>query len=396
MPVFWEMRLLRILPRILIAIVWTLAARACGPRDARPSFLASWEVTTMMTLRLVSRVALAALIPLAIAQPAAAIRILMHGRLDVPAFGDDQFVFEHLEQEFGADNVDYIMGSMAAADGSSANGYDVLFISSTMASGDTRGKYADSPVGIVCDENALIHDNNVGNFMLSDAGGNQNMVDDRQKLRILNPTHPLAAGLSGEITVFKTPVANWWQYGLGDLGTGVSLIADEVLPASDPPPAPQHAIFAADVGAMLRGDGSPGSPMTAAGRRVFFFMSDFGAFDLTDDGFKLFDAAIEWAAAKPTPALVGDYNSNGAVDAADYALWRDGGPLQNEGATPGSATSADYDIWRANFGKAPGSSAGALVVSAVPEPTAGALAQISALLLAAFGRPRGNKWRNPA
>jgi hypothetical protein len=32
---------------------------------------------------------------------------------------------------------------------------------------------------------------------------------------------------------------------------------------------------------------------------VFFFVSDFGFFDLTADGVKLFDAAIDWAAAHP-------------------------------------------------------------------------------------------------
>jgi PEP-CTERM motif len=50
------------------------------------------------------------------------------------------------------------------------------------------------------------------------------------------------------------------------------------------------------------------------------------------------------------PAVTGDYNNNGTVDAADYVLWRKGGPLPNEGATPGSTTPEDYNVWRANFG----------------------------------------------
>ena len=32
----------------------------------------------------------------------------------------------------------------------------------------------------------------------------------------------------------------------------------------------------------------------------------------------------------------GDYNGNFVVDAADYVLWRKGGPLQNEVDTPGT------------------------------------------------------------
>jgi hypothetical protein len=59
----------------------------------------------------------------------------------------------------------------------------------------------------------------------------------------------------------------------------------------------QHAILAADVGARLWGDGETGRPATAAGRRVFIFLSDFGFFDFTADGIKLFDAAIDWSAA---------------------------------------------------------------------------------------------------
>jgi hypothetical protein len=51
------------------------------------------------------------------------------------------------------------------------------------------------------------------------------------------------------------------------------------------------------------------------------------------------------------PLLPGDYNNNGTVDTADYVLWRNGGPLQNEVDTPGTVTQADYDVWRANFGR---------------------------------------------
>jgi len=62
----------------------------------------------------------------------------------------------------------------------------------------------------------------------------------------------------------------------------------------------------------------------------------------------------------------GDYNNNGVVDAADYVVWRNGGPLQNEvtGVTPGTVTPEDYDAWRGRFGNNSGSGAGA-----VPEPT---------------------------
>ena len=63
--------------------------------------------------------------------------------------------------------------------------------------------------------------------------------------------------------------------------------------------------------------------------------------------------------------VAGDYNNNGVVDAADYVLWKNGGTLQND-ATPG-VQPGDYDVWRANFGKTPGSGTG-VEAAGVPEP----------------------------
>ena len=72
--------------------------------------------------------------------------------------------------------------------------------------------------------------------------------------------------------------------------------------------------------------------------------------------------------------LPGDYNQNGTVDAADYALWRDnnGSPtsLPNDD-TPGVAAD-DYSRWRANFGRTVSGGSGAsvgFVGSTAPEPS---------------------------
>jgi hypothetical protein len=58
--------------------------------------------------------------------------------------------------------------------------------------------------------------------------------------------------------------------------------------------------------------------------------------------------------------LPGDYNQNGAVDAADYVVWR-----KNDGSQNG------YNTWRTNFGATwSGSGMGAITsTSAVPEPS---------------------------
>jgi len=301
---------------------------------------------------------------------------LMHGRNAAPSHGDDLFTFNHLESVFGAENVDFMEGLVAAADGSSANGYDVVYISSSMASSNTRGKYEDSPVGIVCSENALIHDNNDGNFMLSDAGGNQdNVLTERDKINIVDPSHPLAAGLSGEVKVFDVPTGNWWQFGRSPLAPGVDLVADVVLDPADPPPEPQRAIFAAERGAALLGDDMPERPAIAAGRRVFFFMSDVGSANLTEDGKKLFNAAIQWAAEDPVVST-GDFDSDGDVDGADFLVWQKGLGLSGSAQRmdgdangDGNVNGADLAVWQAQFGP----TAAAAAVGAVPEPASAAL-----------------------
>jgi hypothetical protein len=80
------------------------------------------------------------------------------------------------------------------------------------------------------------------------------------------------------------------------------------------------------------------------------------------------------AVAPTAPAPTGDYNDNGAVDAADYVLWRDtlGQSIAvGEGAdgnANGEIDAGDFEFWRTHFGEnVPGAAASAKVTS-VPEP----------------------------
>ena len=76
-----------------------------------------------------------------------------------------------------------------------------------------------------------------------------------------------------------------------------------------------------------------------------------------------------------TSALVGDYNNNGTVDAADYTTWRDaltaGATELVNDPTPGTVDESDFTYWRAHFGESI-DAAGSGLGTAVPEP-AGAL-----------------------
>jgi hypothetical protein len=77
----------------------------------------------------------------------------------------------------------------------------------------------------------------------------------------------------------------------------------------------------------------------------------------------------------PDDGLIGDYNQNNVVDAADYSVWRDTlgstTSLDADGDDSGTVDAADYDVWTANFGET-GSVTGA--TASVPEPTALTLA----------------------
>jgi sulfatase modifying factor 1 len=98
-----------------------------------------------------------------------------------------------------------------------------------------------------------------------------------------------------------------------------------------------------------------------------------GGAEFVGEGFRVATLAVACT-------VTGDYNCNGTVDAADYVLWRNGGPLQNEFDTPGVVNAADYTAWRARFGQTAGSGSGVSTNAAVPEP-----ATLMLLMLAALG-----------
>jgi hypothetical protein len=73
----------------------------------------------------------------------------------------------------------------------------------------------------------------------------------------------------------------------------------------------------------------------------------------------------------PSDVLLGDYNQNGTVDAADYVVWR---KYQGQSVMPGTSADGtgdgfvdedDYGLWATNFGRAQAPTAAAAVTAAV-------------------------------
>jgi hypothetical protein len=100
-----------------------------------------------------------------------------------------------------------------------------------------------------------------------------------------------------------------------------------------------------------------------------------------DAGELLLNGRVYWAGgrielttinnAPLIPAVAGDYNRDGTVDAADYIIWRNNegttNPLPND-PIGGTIGLAHYNQWRANFGQTAGTGAATSVRAAVPEP----------------------------
>jgi hypothetical protein len=106
---------------------------------------------------------------------------------------------------------------------------------------------------------------------------------------------------------------------------------------------------------------------------------------LTADTFDTTLFKVEFTTSAVAPGVLGDYNGNGKVDGADYVLWRNGGPLQNEVDAPGTVNAADYTAWRARFGNTSGSGSG-LSAAGVPEP-----GTILLVLAGVFGMSLGRR-----
>ena len=137
--------------------------------------------------------------------------------------------------------------------------------------------------------------------------------------------------------------------------------------------------------------------------RAVMFVGDFASSDIADggsfwvDNFMLEVFANEAAMLStqnpntaPVEGLLGDYNNNGTVDAADYVIWRNGGPLQNEGASLGTIDHADYSFWRSRFGMGAGLGAGG--AAAVPEPNTFAVLSLCVMVILSGCRA----WRRAA
>lgn len=156
-----------------------------------------------------------------------------------------------------------------------AVGKALIVTSSTVASGDVATKFRDATVPVINWEQALQDDYG----MTGNDGTDHSTIDGQFELEILESSHPLAAGLQGIVTIVNDVDTFSWGFPV-----------DSAIRIAQIPGEPTMFLLYAYEAGTVMSDG-----FVAPARRVMLPMGDDSFEMLTDDGFKLFDAAVEWA-----------------------------------------------------------------------------------------------------
>jgi hypothetical protein len=157
----------------------------------------------------------------------------------------------------------------------------LIFISKTVYSKKIGDKFAETAIPVICSEPWLFDDMGMtGPYERHDYGNGKRRYWSN-KIRIIEPNHPLAAGLEGCVRVSS---------GRSSLGWGVpGSYAIKIASLKRSPE--KFAIFAYDddPDSIM-----PGFDYPIKAKRVGLFLDNNGARRLTPDGEALLDAAIEW------------------------------------------------------------------------------------------------------
>ncbi|HEX8475577.1 MAG TPA: multicopper oxidase domain-containing protein [Pyrinomonadaceae bacterium] len=208
--------------------------------------------------------------------------------------------------------------SMNTAD---AVGMSVVFVSETITATDVGTKLRDIGVPVVVSDAALFDDMQMtGNVLDTD----YNNLGGQTQLAIADASHPLAAGFpAGAVTVATIPQSFAW----GRPALSAAKVAT-VLTDSN-----KTTIYGYERGASMVG-------MNAPARRVGFFLTGDAAAYLNNNGWALFDAAINWAIQPPTVLFVtGSVTLNSAENAVISRLSNLGFKVRVKNAA--STTTAD-------------------------------------------------------
>ncbi|MCZ8519517.1 MULTISPECIES: hypothetical protein [Paenibacillus] len=160
-----------------------------------------------------------------------------------------------------------------------AKGYSVVYVSDSVNASRVDNSLKQVAAGIVYAKPQLAEASGLAQPLSS------GQLTGETKARILAPKHPLAAGLTGEPAVYSAS----GRMGYAQPGKEASIIA------AAPGDELKALVFSYEKGAKA----ASGEPLP--GRRVFFYLPTGEEANQTEEGWKLLDTALVWAAQQPQP-----------------------------------------------------------------------------------------------
>jgi hypothetical protein len=200
------------------------------------------------------------------------------------SWGDgDSAVLDKMDSE----GFDVLTAAAIDVDSSWADGMNLVYVSSTVSSADVAGKFKNVPVPVIIIEPYAQDD--MG--MTLDFDSLRHFQPIQREMIIRAEGHFLAAGLTGVVDAFDNLEI---QSGQGIPGPDGVMIAEYVPLPSDSAISPiiYGAIYAYEKGAILA------DTTEAAERRYFAGWNDEGVANLNEDGWKLWQASIDWCLYK--------------------------------------------------------------------------------------------------
>jgi hypothetical protein len=191
----------------------------------------------------------------------------------------DVAIKNHLESR----GLELVIEEDADVRGEDSEGMDLVILSESARSREIGTKFREVAVPVICSEPWIFGDLGMTGRTKKVDFGRQSR---QRKLVIINPDHPLCASCAKEVRVCSRRFFMGWGV------PGEHAVAIAGL-CRDPR---KCTIFAYDAGVEMPG-------LVAPAKRVGFFMFRNTADSLTQEGWALFDAAVDWSMSTNQAAL---------------------------------------------------------------------------------------------
>jgi multiple sugar transport system substrate-binding protein len=170
--------------------------------------------------------------------------------------------------------VDVLPEATATSDDANGKAVVVITASASAAGTDTKFKDVTTPV-------LLMEPNLLGVMGMTAVAGTSHNTTTETRVTIVAGNNPLAAGLTGNVNVYTMPYRVVWGIP-GNQAIKVATVFGQPT---------QVSIFAYPAGAQMVTGNAPGK------RLSFFMHNNMVAGNVTESGFKLLDAAVDWLTA---------------------------------------------------------------------------------------------------